>query len=147
VNVIGFLHTADAHIHIFDGLLKDVAPTVTAEELGDRLDVPVLRVDRPMAEQAVAGGGRVALVAAVEGELFGAGDQPCYLGRVAAHMRGLDADVAVLAQASMAPAVALLTGLAVPVLASPRPAVVRAVGYCSRRASPSMRPGYPGQCR
>lgn len=40
-----------------------------AEALGQRIGVPVLRVDRAMAEQSVAGGGPVAIVAALESTL------------------------------------------------------------------------------
>ena len=40
-----------------------------AEALATRVHVPVLRVDRPMAEAAVASGGRVAVVAAVASTL------------------------------------------------------------------------------
>jgi Asp/Glu/hydantoin racemase len=117
--------------------------------------VPVLRIDRPMAEAAVAAGGRIAVVATVESTLaptrslllecaagapveivdapcldawalFAAGDLEGYARRVAAHCRGLDADVIVLAQASMAPAAELLADLATPVLTSPRAVVGRA---------------------
>lgn len=131
-----------------------------AERMGPELPVPVVRVDRPMAEAAVAAGGRVAVVAAVESTLaptrellqesadragvaidlieapcmdawalFEAGEQDAYLQRVAARARGLapDADVIVLAQASMAPAVSLLRDLDTPVLTSPRAAVARVV--------------------
>lgn len=117
------------------------------------LPMPVLRVDRPMAEAAVATGGRIAVVATVTSTLaptrdlllecapdadvemapcldaaalFDAGDQDGYLRAIAAHVRTLDADVIVLAQASMAGAADLLTDLTVPVLSSPRPAVDRA---------------------
>jgi Asp/Glu/hydantoin racemase len=116
--------------------------------------VPVLRIDRPMAERAVAIGGRIAVVAAVESTLaptrelllecaagadvviapcldawalFEAGDQAGYLRAIAAHARTLDADVIVLAQASMAPAAELLADLPIPVLSSPRTAVDRAI--------------------
>jgi len=40
-----------------------------AERFAPRLGTPVLRIDRPLAERAVAGGGRVAVVAAVESTL------------------------------------------------------------------------------
>jgi hypothetical protein len=113
-----------------------------------------------MAESAVATGGRVALVVAVEStialtrqlfeecaanagssatlldapcldawELFEAGDHAAYLDRVARHVQVLadDVDVVVLAQASMAPAADLVGDLSIPVLSSPRLAVLRAV--------------------
>jgi Asp/Glu/hydantoin racemase len=148
--------------------------------------VPVLRVDRPMAQAAVARaaagqaaqagggqaasdqagagrGGRIAVVAAVAAtlpptvallracaggaeveivaapcldawSLFEAGDQRGYLDRIAAHVRTLDADVIVLAQASMAAAGDLLGDLGVPVLSSPRTAVERAVAVAGGAA-------------
>jgi hypothetical protein len=119
---------------------------------------PVVRVDRPMAETAVAAGRRIAVVYAVASTLgpttellreaagdtpltlveapcpaawaaFEAGDPESYARQVAAAARraAADADVVVLAQASMAPAAALLADLPVPVLSSPRTAVARAV--------------------
>ena len=61
--------------------------------------------------------------------LFQAGDLTGFYERIALHVRGLAADfgVVVLAQASMAPAAALLDDLATPVLSSPRLAVRRAL--------------------
>ena len=121
--------------------------------------VPVLRVDRPMAEQAVAIGGRIAVVATVEStlaptrdlllecsadadvvlspcldawSLFESGDQDGYLRAIAAHVRTLDAEVIVLAQASMAAAAELLADLPVPVLSSPRTAVDKAVADATK---------------
>lgn len=130
----------------------------SAERLAQEVETPVVRIDRPMAESAVANGGRVALVVAVAStlgptrqlfeecaanagstatlieapcldawELFEAGDHAGYLDRVAQHVRALDVDVVVLAQASMAPAADLVGDLSIPVLSSPRLAVVRAV--------------------
>ena len=132
----------------------------SAERLAQEIGTPVVRIDRPMAESAVAHGGRVALVVAVDSTLaptrqlfeecatnagsdvtlvdapcldawerFEAGDHAGYLDRVAQHVRGLadDVDVAVLAQASMAPAADLVGDLSIPVLSSPRLAVLRAV--------------------
>ncbi|MGF1428304.1 arylsulfatase [Kitasatospora sp. LaBMicrA B282] len=116
----------------------------------------VLRVDRPMAEEA-ARYRRIGLLHAVEStlaptrellaevgvaadrvlelacpgawELFEAGETAAYHAAIADRVRatGGAVDVIVLAQASMAPAVALLGAAAVPVLASPEPAVRRAV--------------------
>jgi hypothetical protein len=130
-----------------------------AERLAQEIKTPVVRIDRPMAESAVAHGGRVALVVAIDATLaptrqlfeecaahagsgvtlvdapcldawerFEAGDHAGYLGRVARHVRGLadDVDVVVLAQASMAPAADLVRDLSIPVLSSPRLAVIRA---------------------
>jgi aspartate/glutamate racemase len=132
----------------------------TAERLAPKVDCPVVRIDRPMAERAVAMGGRIALVVAVEStleptralfeecaaaiggsttlidapcldawELFERGNLSAYFDRLARHVRALaeDIDVAVLAQASMAPVADLLTDLTIPVLSSPRLAVIRAV--------------------
>jgi Asp/Glu/hydantoin racemase len=133
-----------------------------AESLSPVGGVPVIRVDRPMAEEAVAAGGRVALVAALAStsgptrelleeaaaaasvqvqlvdapcfeawELFERGDVTGYLERVADHVRGLGqgnhVDVVVLAQASMAPVATMVASeVDLPVLSSPRLAVVRA---------------------
>ena len=123
------------------------------------LGVPVLRLDRPMAEAAVALGGRIAVVASTESTLaptrdlllecaadadvtlapclgawafFEAGDLDGYHQAVAAHVRTLDADVIVLAQASMAPAAALLGDFGHPVLSSPISAVDAATRLCSK---------------
>jgi Asp/Glu/hydantoin racemase len=131
-----------------------------AERMAPQLGIPVLRVDRPMAECAVARGGHVAVLAAVESTLaptrelleecaagcgsrvvvvdapcleawglFEGGDHAGYYALIARHVRSLadNVDVVVLAQASMAPAAALLEDLATPVLSSPRLAVLRAV--------------------
>jgi len=132
-----------------------------AEEVGGA-GVPVLRVDRPLAEAAVRDGGRVAVVVALASTLgpttelladaarrsgatveldpvvcadawadFEAGDLSAYRRGVADAARDAvgrrGADVVVLAQASMAPAAALLADLPVPVLTSPGSAVARAV--------------------
>jgi Asp/Glu/hydantoin racemase len=130
-----------------------------AEQLTDSVGVPVIRVDRPMAERAAEIGGRIAVVVAVASSLgptrallmdciakapgestliespcvdawtlFESGDAEGYLVRVAAHARQTadDADVIVLAQASMARAADRLTDLAIPVLTSPSTAVQHA---------------------
>ncbi|MCB5180721.1 aspartate/glutamate racemase family protein [Streptomyces antimicrobicus] len=119
-----------------------------AESLAPALGVPVLRVDRPMCAEAVRRGPRIAVLAALESTLgpttdllaeeagprpvrilprvvegawerFEAGDGAGYLARVAAAADAVtDADVVVLAQASMAGAEALVT-TGLPVLASP----------------------------
>ncbi|WP_121017779.1 aspartate/glutamate racemase family protein [Streptomyces sp. 3211.6] len=119
-----------------------------AESLGPLLGVPVSRVDRPMAAEAVRLGPRIVVLAAVEstlgptGELiaqeaagrpvrvrgrlvdgawerFEAGDGDGYLEVVARAAEAVeDADVIVLAQASMAGA-ARLARTRVPVLSSP----------------------------
>ncbi|MFE6237398.1 aspartate/glutamate racemase family protein [Cellulosimicrobium sp. NPDC057862] len=132
-----------------------------AEEVGGP-GVPVVRVDRPLAEAAVRDGGRVAVVVALVSTLgpttslladaarragtrvelepvvctdawapFEAGNLDAYHQGVADAVREVVArwvpDVVVLAQASMAPAAALLGDLHVPVLTSPGSAVARAV--------------------
>ncbi len=112
-----------------------------------------VRVDRAMAERAVAAGPRILLVAALASTVtptrqlieqvaaasgrpiriqellcaaawvsFEAGDQPAYLAQIAAAVRANadQADVIVLAQASMAGAAALCPELAIPILSSPR---------------------------
>lgn len=132
-----------------------------AEEVGGP-GVPVVRVDRPLAEAAVRDGGRVAVVVALASTLgpttdlladaarrvgvrvvlepvvcvdawaaFEAGNLDAYHRAIADAVRdavdGREPDVVVLAQASMAPAAALLADLPVPVLTSPGSAVARAV--------------------
>ncbi|MFD0352635.1 arylsulfatase [Streptomyces sp. NPDC127110] len=116
-----------------------------AESLAAELGCAVHRVDRAMAARAVVTGERIVVLAAVEStlgpstrllaeegaedvrtlvapgawELFEAGDQGGYLRAVAAAADGVtDADVIVLAQASMAGA-APLVRTRIPVLASP----------------------------
>ncbi|MEU7064600.1 aspartate/glutamate racemase family protein [Streptomyces sp. NPDC046161] len=119
-----------------------------AESLAPAVGRPVLRVDRPMAAAAVRTGPRIVVLAAVGSTLaptlelleqeaagrdvtvrthlvagawerFEAGDTDGYLGRVArAADEAADADVILLAQASMAGA-ADLARTAVPVLSSP----------------------------
>ncbi|WAL99324.1 aspartate/glutamate racemase family protein [Streptomyces sp. Je 1-369] len=127
-----------------------------AEALGADLEVPVVRVDRPMAAAAVAAGSRVVVIATVAStvgptsalieeealragrdvsvravvveeawERFEAGDAVGYAESVARAVRAVrdaDADVIVLAQASMAGAEALVPEVRarVPVLSSPR---------------------------
>lgn len=134
-----------------------------AESLAPELGVPVLRVDRPMAAQAVRTGPRIAVLATVESTLaptvallreeadragrpvsvtthliaeawsrFEAADTAGYLALVAgAADRVTEADVMVLAQASMADA-ALLAGTSVPILASPPPGLAAAVQAARR---------------
>ncbi|MGR4881232.1 aspartate/glutamate racemase family protein [Streptomyces sp. LARHCF249] len=122
----------------------------TAEALAPAIGAPVLRVDRPMAAAAVRTGARIAVLATVEStfaptaellaeeageeplairahlvagawERFEAGDTAGYLARVAAAADAVtDADVVVLAQASMAGAADLVT-TRIPVLSSPAP--------------------------
>lgn len=129
---------------------------------------PILRIDRALAETAVAESSRVLVVAAVETTigptlalleevaatagrdvtfrtlvlpqawaLFQAGDQAGYLAAICNAIREKlgDADMVVLAQASMAGAVAALEDLGVPVLASPPLAVAQAVALFRERAA------------
>ncbi|WP_371675560.1 aspartate/glutamate racemase family protein [Streptomyces sp. NBC_01276] len=140
-----------------------------AEALGPSLGVPVLRVDRPMAAEAVRTGPRIAVLATVEStfaptaellaeeaagravsvltrlvegawELFAAGDTAGHLAAVAAAVDAVtDADVIVLAQASMAGATRSAR-TRVPVLSSPGPglaAALRLPGADSTPASPA----------
>ncbi|MFF7079660.1 aspartate/glutamate racemase family protein [Streptomyces lavendulae] len=126
------------------------------EALAPALGVPVLRVDRPMAAEAVRTGPRIAVLATlrstlaptgellaeesagrpvsvrtrlVEGawDLFAAGDAAGHLALVAEAVDAVtDADVIVLAQASMAGA-APLARTRVPVLSSPGPGLAAAL--------------------
>jgi hypothetical protein len=122
-----------------------------AEQAGAQVDVPVLRVDAPMAADAVRiaadGRGRIAVLATLESTLgptgrlveraadgapvtvtttvvpgaaerADAGDRNGADELIAAAVRAADADVVVLAQASMAGAAAS-AGVHVPVLISP----------------------------
>ena len=132
-----------------------------AEAAAAEAGVPVLRVDRPMAAEAVAAGSRVVggapqgstrrptggcveeearrvgrsvgvRTVLVQGawECFEAGDPAGYVRRVAEAADAVtDADVIVLAQASMAPA-GTLTTTPVPVLSSPRAGLAAAVRLC-----------------
>lgn len=127
-----------------------------AESLAPALGVPVLRLDRPMAAATVRTGPRIVVLAALESTLapteallveeaaarsvsirthvvagawdrFEAGDTAGYLGLVAAAADAVtDADVIVLAQASMADA-ADLTMTRTPVLSSPAPGLAAAL--------------------
>ncbi|MGW4684002.1 aspartate/glutamate racemase family protein [Streptomyces sp. NPDC004244] len=127
-----------------------------AESLAAERGVPVLRVDRPMAAAAVRTGPRIVVLAALESTLgptaellveeaggrpvvitprvvagawerFEAGDTAGYLALVAEAADAVaDADVVVLAQASMA-AAAALAKTTVPLLSSPAPGLAAAV--------------------
>ncbi|MHC5908641.1 aspartate/glutamate racemase family protein [Streptomyces sp. S6] len=127
-----------------------------AEAQSAGLAVPVVRVDRPMAAEAVAAGERIVVLATVEStlgptadlvreeadgrpvrvrtmlvggawELFEAGDGEGYARAVADAVDAVtDADVIVLAQASMTPAQGLVRTV-VPVFSSPRPGLDAAV--------------------
>lgn len=134
-----------------------------AEAWSAELGVPVLRVDRPMAAAAVTRD-RVVVLAAVADTLaptlallaeeagnrpvevravvvggawarFEGGDHEGYLDLVASAADAVtDADVIVLAQASMAGAAAR-TATRVPVLSSPRPGLAAAAAAVTRPAS------------
>jgi hypothetical protein len=135
----------------------------SAEAAGMAAGNTVLRVDRPMAERAVALGRRI-LVAAALGStiaptrelildaarranqqvaltellcepawaLFERGDQAGYAQAIAEALRARagDADVIVLAQASMAAAAPLCADLGIPILSSPGLGLVAAIGAC-----------------
>lgn len=127
---------------------------------------PVMRIDRPMAEQAVASGRRVVVLAALPSTLRPTRDllhgiaaerqQPIQLveilcesawslfergdvdGYAAAIGRTIEAtalpdDVVVLAQASMAPAAALVAHLGIPISSSPRSGVEAAISEYWKR--------------
>jgi hypothetical protein len=116
---VGFLHTSAIHVLTFRALLAEVAP--------DAIDVQL--------EECAVGAGAVIIDAPCldAWPLFEAGDQAGYLARIAGHARTLDADVIVLAQASMASATELLDDLRIPVLSSPRLGVLRAVEMAGGR--------------
>jgi hypothetical protein len=105
-----------------------------AVALGPRIGVLVALTStvepttRVLAEEAAEASADItAEVSVVEGawDAFLAGDAEAYHSRIAqaAHTLSGSSDVVVLAQASMEPAAALLTGLETPVLTSPRSAV------------------------
>lgn len=96
------------------------------------LESTLLPTGALLAESAAAAGLRVDarnLLVEVAWPHFLAGDVPAYLRSVAdaVQLGCTDADVVVLAQASMAPAAAMLSHLGVEVLASPRLGVERVV--------------------
>ncbi|MFI5669706.1 aspartate/glutamate racemase family protein [Streptomyces sp. NPDC051704] len=133
-----------------------------AESLAPELGVPVLRVDRPMAAEAVRRGPRIAVLATVDSTLaptvalleeeagragrpvsvtphevadawprFEAGDTAGYLALVARAADAVtEADVIVLAQASMAEAAAQAKST-LPILSSPAPGL-RAALHAAR---------------
>lgn len=148
------------------------AAEVAAKDLG----LPVLRVDRVMAEAAVATAGRVLIVATVEStleptralfaevaaaagrevesrlhlaagafDLFQAGDAPAYAAAIEQAVRAElgDAEVVVLAQASMAPAAERLGDLGRPVLTSTTLGFDRAAGL-ARQVSAGSRAARAG---
>ncbi len=124
-----------------------------ADDAARGAPIPVLRVDRPMAEQAVRIGRRIKVAASLDTTLpptmdllaevareagkevaltpvvfeaarakFVAGDTEGYVALVAEGLRdaATGADVIVLAQASMAPALAQCGDVGIPILTSPR---------------------------
>lgn len=135
----------------------------SAEAAGARAGQAVLRVDRPMAERAVALGKRILVAAALASTiaptralileaanragkpielsellcaqawaLFERGDQAGYAQAIAEALRASagDAEVIVLAQASMAAAAPLCADLGVPILSSPRLGLEAAIAAC-----------------
>ncbi|MFE0547368.1 aspartate/glutamate racemase family protein [Streptomyces sp. NPDC058891] len=164
---------ADAVRHLLDAAVAAGARAVlctcsTVGAVAERteVDVPVLRVDRPMAAAAVATGPRIVVIATVESTLaptvalireeaagsdvevrtvlvegawerFEAGDTDGYVRAVAGSADTVtDADAIVLAQASMAPA-GYLTSTDVPVLASPEPGLAAAAAALRGAARPT----------
>ncbi|MDX3261926.1 aspartate/glutamate racemase family protein [Streptomyces sp. MI02-2A] len=164
---------ADAVRHLLDAAVAAGARAVlcTCSTIGavaerTEVDVPVLRVDRPMAAAAVATGPRIVVIATVESTLaptvalireeaagsdvevrtvlvegawerFEAGDTDGYVRAVAGSADTVtDADAIVLAQASMAPA-GYLTSTDVPVLASPEPGLAAAAAALRGAARPT----------
>ncbi|MFE9095873.1 aspartate/glutamate racemase family protein [Streptomyces sp. NPDC007264] len=155
------------------GAVLCTCSTIGAVAERTAVGVSVLRVDRPMAAAAVAAGSRVMVLATVESTLgptvalvreeaagravevrtllvegawdrFLAGDAEGYVRAVAeAADTVTDADVIVLAQASMAPAQQLTTAT-VPVLSSPRPGLAAAAAAAAATAAlGSTRAGRP----
>ena len=128
-----------------------------AEEIASDIAVPVVRIDRPLAERAVSLGSRIAVVVAVESTIvpttellrsvgedvdlhivhcydawpkFEAGDIAGYHRAIARRIDALQipVDVFVLAQASMA-GVESRCHADAPILSSPRLAVVAALAF------------------
>jgi Asp/Glu/hydantoin racemase len=141
------------------GVEQIICTCSTLGGLAETLNPRVIRVDRAMAEQAIALGSRIAVVAALAStlepthallkavaqqqakmikihdytclnawEAFLANDQASYLQQIASVLTTIDqADVIVLAQASMAEA-AKLCQQKIPILSSPRIAIERLFG-------------------
>jgi Asp/Glu/hydantoin racemase len=146
-----------------------------AEAAGRELGVPVLRVDRVMAEAAIAMARRILILATVEStleptralftevasaagrdvdcrihlvpgafDLFHAGDAAGYAEAIERAARAAlgDAEVVVLAQASMAPAAERLGDIGVPVLTSTALGFARAAALAQAiKGSPATRAG------
>jgi hypothetical protein len=137
----------------------------SAEAAGTRTGRVVLRVDRPMAERAVALGERILVAAALAStlaptrelileeagavgkpielrellcepawEFFERGDLDGYVQAIGDHLRlgARDADVIVLAQASMAAVAPLCADLGIPILSSPRLGLEAALAVVSK---------------
>jgi hypothetical protein len=136
-----------------------------AETAGASAGVPVMRIDRPMAEQAVASGRRIIVLAALRSTVrptlsllrqiasdahrslevveavceqawqhFEAGHLHEYAAEIAETIEAAarPTDVVVLAQASMAPAAALIRRPGLMILSSPRPGMVAAMSIYRR---------------
>jgi len=148
-------HTLNAAVSAGAAVIVCTCSTIgeCAEQAPHSGNVPVLRIDRPMAEQAVDMGNRIIIAAALASTLaptrlllleaadragksvtlidglcaeawphFERGDYNTYLEVIAQYLQTIaaDADVIVLAQASMAGAAAVCPDLPIPVLSSPR---------------------------
>ncbi len=144
------------------GLIICTCSTIggVAETLDGALGIPVMRIDRAMAERAVELGPRIVVAACIESTIapttdllaqvagesgrrmtvttlvidgawdkFLAGDLDGYHAAIADGLRDAagEADVIVLAQASMAPAAERCNGLGTDILSSPELGVRRAV--------------------
>lgn len=141
-----------------------------AEQSQPIVGCPVIRVDRPMVEQAVTAGERILLVAALASTLaptrqliqelaaqqarsihiqellcehawqhFERGDQAAYLSTIASaiHRAAPQADVVILAQASMSGASQLCADLSIPILSSPRLGLAAALSALGSTNHPS----------
>lgn len=137
-----------------------IGPGADDANAADGAGAAVLRIDRPMMEEALKVGPRIAVAATFSTTMeptldllrktaqaagqspdiqeflfhearpaFEAGDMEGYLDIIAAGLRGAakGADVIVLAQASMAPALERTGELPIPVLSSPRSGLAQAV--------------------
>lgn len=145
------------------GVTRIMCTCSTLGGVAEAAEVPgvtVMRIDRPMVQQAVKIGGRIAVCAALQETLpptlalveeemarlgvqsqvshhvfdgvwdaFSDGKLLDYHQGIANRLRDVaaDADVIVLAQASMAPAADLVGNIGVPILSSPRPGFMAAV--------------------
>jgi aspartate/glutamate racemase len=152
------LRTQEALLALAEGGARVVVCTCStlgdeAEQAAGEAEIPIMRIDRPMADIAVRSARRIGICAALAPTMtptrrliessavragrdvevqehlfddvwaaFRAGRLGDYYEGIAAQLRAVaqKSDMLVLAQASMAPAIALAGELPVPVLSSPR---------------------------